>query len=689
MMSVHEVWKPRHSWARVCGILGLLCISSAVLAGNSAAATETAWDRMQLGYTQPPTRVGESLLDYTEALAARYFWEQALAGNGFVRDLTNAPQASIAATGFGLATLAVLAERSGSNLEWTVTESQARARVQQILDAAVQAQQQQASDPARYGKAGLLYHFVDGTGARVGASEVSTVDMALLLAGALSAGQYFGGTVQARANALFNGVDWSYFFDAATKRFYHAWKPELTSGFDVVPRDQQGYLSRQEWDRPTDEVLLINLLALARTPTNLGFRGSLYAWPRVARSYAGYNVVNSYFGSLFTYLFGHIFFDFKAMGVDDPASAQSTVQPVDWFNNARDAALANRQFVRDQAGQFLTYSEKQWGLSACYRPNGSYFGENGTKPAEANNGEPLHDGTVPPYGAISAMPLVRNSSSELLNNNLAFQALLNYYNTHYSGLWGPYGPRDSLKTQLQGGQPVTAYSPLYVGIDVGPEALMIENYRTGLPQRYFMSHPSIRTAVLAQFPVMRHQPVLNLIRKKAAIVERLLSFTVSASDPDGDALTYAASPLPSGASFNPSTRMFTWTPNSTQGGPAPNGKDYHVTFTVTDGSGLSNAETVTITVLDACFLATAAYGTPLAAEVQTLREFRDQVLLTYPASQGFVQWYYRTSPPLARFISDKPLLRFLVRAALRPMVGGVQWWMTAHGGRVGDVSVSQ
>jgi len=64
---------------------------------------------------------------------------------------------------------------------------------------------------------------------------------------------------------------------------------------------------------------------------------------------------------------------------------------------------------------------------------------------------------------------------------------------------------------------------------------------------------------------------------------------VTGSDPDGGTLTYSASGLPSGASFNASTRTFSWTPSSTQSG------SYNVTFTVSDGS-LSASTTITITV---------------------------------------------------------------------------------------------
>ena len=73
-------------------------------------------------------------------------------------------------------------------------------------------------------------------------------------------------------------------------------------------------------------------------------------------------------------------------------------------------------------------------------------------------------------------------------------------------------------------------------------------------------------------------------------------------------------------------------------------------------------------VPEGCFIATAAYGTPMADEIQILRGFRDEYLLTNPLGQAFVNFYYNFSPPIAEFITEHPALKPIVRVGLLPAV---------------------
>jgi len=69
-----------------------------------------------------------------------------------------------------------------------------------------------------------------------------------------------------------------------------------------------------------------------------------------------------------------------------------------------------------------------------------------------------------------------------------------------------------------------------------------------------------------------------------------------------------------------------------------------------------------------CFIATAAYGTPMTDDVLILRKFRDKYLIRNSLGREFVWNYYRYSPPAAKFISKRPILKKITRMLLKPLV---------------------
>ena len=90
---------------------------------------------------------------------------------------------------------------------------------------------------------------------------------------------------------------------------------------------------------------------------------------------------------------------------------------------------------------------------------------------------------------------------------------------------------------------------------------------------------------------INNPPTLSAIGNKLVNEDSLLEFTISATDADGDNLTYSAVNLPSGANFNATGRKFSWKPDLTQAG------NYSATFIANDGKGGSDSEAINILLL--------------------------------------------------------------------------------------------
>ncbi len=81
---------------------------------------------------------------------------------------------------------------------------------------------------------------------------------------------------------------------------------------------------------------------------------------------------------------------------------------------------------------------------------------------------------------------------------------------------------------------------------------------------------------------------------------------------------------------------------------------------------------ITYTTVSPCFVATAAYGTPMARQVRLLRRFRDRFLAPNAPGRTLIRLYYRFGPIAARWIAERPRARAAVRAMLRPVLAGVR-----------------
>jgi len=153
----------------------------------------------------------------------------------------------------------------------------------------------------------------------------------------------------------------------------------------------------------------------------------------------------------------------------------------------------------------------------------------------------------------------------------------------------------------------------------------------------------------------------------------------TACDPDGHSLRYTWAFLRSApAGFVPTPSTFpldSTTANQTTTAPSSISAETTLFFKLTvkdvppDGPQLSRSSPE-LQIIDkpGCWIATAAYGSPLAPELNALRAYRDQVVLTTPFGQQLVSRYYHFSPPVARIITEHENLRRIVRWLLQPLV---------------------
>lgn len=120
---------------------------------------------------------------------------------------------------------------------------------------------------------------------------------------------------------------------------------------------------------------------------------------------------------------------------------------------------------------------------------------------------------------------------------------------------------------------------------------LVSAYSQGIVTLRFSAGTYIDNFTIKSDVPNNHKPILESIGNKSVNEGQLLQFTVNATDPDNDNLTYSVANLPSGATFNAQTRTFSWTPLFSQEGNFEN-----VEFTVTDDGNPIELDTELITI---------------------------------------------------------------------------------------------
>jgi len=416
----------------------------------------------------------EKLLDTLESAAFRYFTEHAHPETGLVADSSKMDSAaSIAATGFALSCYPIAVERG-----W-LDRKQAAATVLKTFR--FFAASRQGPDAQASGYKGLYYHFLDmQSGKRAHKCELSTIDTAMLMAGIIVAGEYFGRSnpvekeIRALGKHLFERVEWNWTLDKNNNgEINQSWKPG------------KGFM-RADWEGYTEALTMYVVGAASRS----------YPWPntpyrKCAETYrwmhnAGLEWIHA--SPLFIHLFPQAWMDLRGIK-DDFVSRKAAI---DYFENTRRAIAVQREYAKLNPHGFTGYGENIWGLSACNGPDGERKTRDGRKLkflGYAARGVPCgpDDGTLVPWAAATCVAHAPGTALAGL------RAMRDTY---------PRALRDgqfvgAINPSLPGDGPEGWIAPACFGIDQGLVVMMIENARSGLIWNLTRNSPVFRNGLKA------------------------------------------------------------------------------------------------------------------------------------------------------------------------------------------------
>jgi hypothetical protein len=419
--------------------------------------------------TQIPLLEDETLLDRLQHAAFDYFLHTVNPDNGLVADTSRDDSpVSIAVVGFALSAYTVAVERGWMKRAAAIQRCLAALRFFRDSD--------QSGSSTATGFKGFYYHFLDiRTGARVWRSELSMVDTALLIAGALTASSYFVADsrdeieLRELVEFLYRRIDWRWAQDDADT-IRQGWKPEC--GF--LHYGWEGY----------SEAILLYALALA-SPTYPIARDCYKAWTATYQWENLYGYEFLYAGPLFTHQFSHAWIDFR--GIRDRFMREKRS---DYFENSRRAVYIQREYAMRNPHEFAGYDENCWGLTACDGPSDErpdMSNETRHLFGYAARGVPYgpDDGTVSAPSVLASLPFAPELVLPAVRNLIA------RYPETFSEECFASGFNPTL-VDKNGRAWVSAG---HYGLDQGIVLMMIENHRSQLIWRLMRACPYIRNGL--------------------------------------------------------------------------------------------------------------------------------------------------------------------------------------------------
>ena len=417
----------------------------------SATRTLNAYLALDLDPRALAALPDDELLDAVQRRTFRFFWEGAQPNSGLARDripVGPPDREDLIATGgsgFGVMALIVAVERG-----W-VSREEALARLRMMLDLLYQATSYH----------GVFAHFINGrTGATIpfwrkddGADLVET---SFLMMGLLCARQYFNRDTPAerelrgRVSGLWEEVEWNWHTQGGRKVLYWHWSPNNGWAMD---HEIHGW----------NECLITYVLAAGspRYPIDPLVYHRGFASGRDFLNGRSYYDIPLPLGMPYG---GPLFFTHYSFCGLDPHGLRDRYADY-WEQNTRHVRINYAHCVANP-GKFKGYGPACWGLTASDDPDGYS--------AHAPDND---NGTISPTAALSSMPYAPQE---------AMQALRYFLSECGDKAWGQYGFVDAFCVQ----RGWTANT--WLAIDQGPIVVMIENHRTALLWKLFMSIPEVQ-----------------------------------------------------------------------------------------------------------------------------------------------------------------------------------------------------